>query len=430
MSRSPRKLDKESPSIIGVPAECPPPEFHFAPPGGYPHLLGFRFPEVPGVPAIRDSPARRLKAAAMEGWGDAGHSPAEEWKTGLSTIGGELERGDYHLARFEESLAIIKARRKVAGGPVFGDPSLARAVYCEAAAYLSALRTAVDIMVYVAARRAGASVTSAEKWEASKAITSVTVPGAPPTKYEVDDVKAMRAHRTWFETLNLYRNCMMHRGWHDKSFGYFDRADTAPESDKPSFNVMLVPDQASLATGARPGSWTYGDRRWLDALVHEIGMGLEAMLSDLLIVWGLPEPLPGKVPLREQPTVFLTVPFVTPIWGQSPPALHVFLSKQAARKFLDHFKSRNLELRGCTFRALRRTTLHGEGEGYLVAYDAPSLGSTAELHLVDVKGGNVKVVETHRFNPAERNGPAAHTLWFRTPTLDQDPLYVLAHSGE
>lgn len=128
--------------------------------------------------------------------------------------------------------------------------------------------------------------------------------------------------------------------------------------------------------------------------------------------------------------MFLTVPFVTPIWGQSPAALHVFLSKQAARKFLEHFKLRNLELRGCTFRALRRTTLRGEGEGYLVAYDAPSLGSTAELHLVDIQGGNVAVVETHRFNPSERNGPVTQTLWFRTPTLDRDPLYVLAQADK
>jgi hypothetical protein len=366
----------------------------------------------------------------MEGWGDAGQSPEEEWKTGLATIGGELERGDYHFVRFEESLSILKARRKVAGGPVFGDPSLARAVYCEAAAYLSALRTAVDIIVYVAARRAGSTVPSAEKWEANKAFTYVPVPGAQASKYDVEDIKAMRAHRAWFETLNLYRNCMMHRGWHDKSFGYFDRADTAPEADKPAFNVMLVPDQASLATGARPGSWTYVDRSWLDVLVQQVAVGLDRMLSDLLIVWGLPDPLPGKVPLGEQPTVFLTVPFVTPIWGQSPPALHVFLSKQAARKFLEHFKSRNLELRGCTFRALRRTTLRGEGEGYLLAYDAASLGSTAELHLVDFRGGNVTVVETHCFNPSERNGPAAQMLWFRTPTLDRDPLYVLAHMGE
>lgn len=413
---------------MGVPAACPPPDFHFAPHGGYSHLLGFRFPEVPGVPPIRESPARRLKAAATEGWGDAGQASVEDWKIGLSTIAGELERADYHLVRFEESLAMIKARRRVAGGPVFGDPPLARAVYCEAAGYLSALRTAIDIMIYWAARRAGATATSAEGWEAKKAIISVTTPGAPASKYDVDDIRAMRAHRNWFETLNHYRNCMQHRGWHDKSFGYFDRADTAPESDNPTFNVMLVPDQASLATGARPGSWTYKDRRWLDALVHEVAAGLDHMLSDVLVTWGLPEPLRGTIPFSEQPTVFLTVPFVTPILGQSPPALHVFLSKQAARKFLEHFKSRNLELEGCTFRALRRTILQGEGEGYLVAYDDQSLGSKAELHLVDVHNGRVVVVETHSFVPQDRNGPVSRTFWFRTPALDRDPLYVLAYA--
>ncbi|MEI9948245.1 MAG: hypothetical protein WDO74_04525 [Pseudomonadota bacterium] len=373
--------------------------------------------------------ARRIKAAAVEGWGESGQMPIDEWKVSLSTIGGELERADYHLARFESVLESVKARRKVAGGPVFGDPGPARAVYCEAAGYMSAVRTAIDIAVYVAARRAGATTTSAEKWEASKAVTGMTVPGSPPSKYDVDDIQALRAHRAWFETLNAYRNCMMHRGWHDKSFGYFDRGDTAPEAGKPAFNVMLVPDQSSLITGARPGNWTYGDRKWLDQLIDEVSTGLRQAVDALLLVWGLPEPLPGKIPLEDQPTVFLTVPFVAPIAGQSPPALHVFLSKQAARMFLEHFKKRNLALEGCTFRAIRRTTLHGEGVGYLIAYDAASLGSVAELHLMEVSNGSIGVVQTHRFNPSERNGPSDQILWFQLPTVDRDPLYVLAYTG-
>jgi hypothetical protein len=243
-------------------------------------------------------------------------------------------------------------------------------------------------------------------------------------------MKALRKHAAWFETLNVYRNCMQHRGWHEARFGYFEPGDTAPEADNPAHNVMLVPDPEPLKKGARPGSWTYTKRRWLDALVREIETGFALAMDDLLLSWDIAVPPAGKVPLKDQPTVFLTVPFVAAIEGQSPPALHVFLSKLAARLFLEHFEKRNLKLQGCTFRALRRTTLAGEGTGYLIAYDSTSLGTEAEVHLVHAESGRVGVVQTHRFNPLEQNGPAKDTLWLKTPTLDQDPLYVLAYVGK
>lgn len=354
--------------------------------------------------------------------------PVDEWKANLHTVAGEFDRADYHLVRFGWSLDVLKARRKIAGGPVFGDPGPARAVYCEAASYLSAVRTAIDILVYMAARRAGASVSTAERWKATNAITPIPAPSVP-TKYDTDDIKALRRHKAWFETLNLYRNSMLHRGWHEQSFGYFEPADTAPEADSPVHNVMLIPDQALLKQGARPDTWTYADRRRLDALVHEIDSGAAAALNDLLNVWNIPTPAAGRIPIADQPTVFLTVPFVPPIQGQVPPVLHVFLSKTAARLFLQHFKKYNVELAGCSFRALRRTTLQGEGAGYVIAYDAQSLGSAAELQLIDVHLGRVRVVQTHAFRPGDRNGPVNQTLWFRLPTVDTDPLYVLTYVG-
>jgi hypothetical protein len=410
----------------GVPKECPPIELQVCPPGRG-QLLGFRFPEVPGVPAARDSQARQFRAAAVDGAGLREQMPQDEWQSGLSTLAGELDRADYHLSRFGSLVDALKARRSVAGGPVFGDPGPARALYCEAASYLSAVRTAVDLVVYVAARRSGASIGAAEKWKASEAISVLN--GTPPEKYDTADITVLRTQAAWFETLNLYRNAMHHRGWHEQSFGYFARGDTAPEANNPVHNVMLVPDFESLKNRARPHMWTYRDRRWLDRLVEDISSGAEITFSNLRRAWKLPETPPGKLPLEKHPTVWLHVPLALPIEGQTPPALHVFLSKKAAKTFLEHHKKRGLELLECSFRALRRTTLQGNDIGHLFAYDANTLGSVAEVHLVEFKRGRIGILEKHRFVPSEKNGPVTGTLWLRLPTLDRDPLYILDYVG-
>ena len=408
----------------GVPDTCPFPVFDFCPPGR-PRLIGFVFPEVPGIPPIRDSLARRFHAAAASGDGLNGCMPSEEWTATLATIAGEFDRADYHRDRFHAVVEILKARRKVAGGPVFGDPAPARAAYCEAVGYLGAVRTAVDVVVYAAARRAGADVSAAEKWKASAAIAPVTGTGDPPSKYDTDDIRALRRHRHWFETLNLYRNCMLHRGWHDQSFGYFNRADSAPEANDPIYNVMLVPDLAPLKHGARPDKWTYQDRAWLDELVQEIHAGTELAVDDLLRVWAVPVPAPGKIPLEDQATTFLTVPLLRPIQGQSPPTLHVFLSKHAARLFLEHFQEHHVPLANCSYRAVRQMSLDGRALGYLFAYDASSLGESAELQILDVHLGKVRILETHRVSTTDQNGPLKGTLWIKLPSFPGDVVYVL-----
>jgi len=198
----------EEKALLGVPSECPPPTFHLCPPGGRDHLVGFSFPSIPGIPPVRGVLAGRFSAAALDGAGQPVQLAIEEWKANLSVICGEFRRADYHLARFNSILELLKARRRVAGGPVFGDPEPARALYCEAASYFSAVRTAVDIIVYVAARRSGASIAAAERWKATEAICAAASP--QPTKYDTDDIRALRGHKNWFETLNHYRNSMLH----------------------------------------------------------------------------------------------------------------------------------------------------------------------------------------------------------------------------
>jgi hypothetical protein len=352
--------------------------------------------------------------------------PDAEWKSSLQAIGGELERAEYHLLRFRSVVETLRRRRDVAGGPVFGDTAPARAVYCEAVGFLSALRTALDIVIYVAARRAGVTAEKAEKWEASKAINPG--PGTPSPKYETEDIKALRPYKPWFETLNLYRNSMIHRGWHEQSFGYFSKGDTAPEAGDPVNNVMLVPDLRSLAEGQRPDKWTYNDRTWLDDLTTDLATSGEAAFRSVLSVWSIPDYPPGTLPRENQPNALLTLPLLRAIEGQAPPALHVFLCKRAARLFFDHTRARGLVLEHCSFRAMRRMKLRNYGTGYLAVYDANTLGDKAEMHLLDVdRLGRLTLVQKHEFAPHEENGPAKETLWFQLQGEDPGTVYVLDH---
>ncbi|CAM4539708.1 hypothetical protein MYXA107069_35080 [Myxococcus xanthus] len=423
------KVETEERVLLGVPSECPRPNFHFAPPGGCDHLLGFKFPSIPGIPPVRDALAKRFSAGSIDETGKLGRMPKEEWKTHLSVLCGEFRRAEYHLSRFGAALELLKSRRRLAGGPTVGDPEPARALYCEAAGYLSAMRTAVDIIVYVAARRAGASVADAEDWKAARAICAPSA--SLPTKYRTDDIRALRRHKDWFETLNHYRNCMTHRGWHEHSFGYFDRSDNTPQANNPFHNIMLVPDLGPLRQGARPDKWTYRERRWLDALVHAIESGALAALEDLLNAWELPETQPGRIPEEEQATVFLTVPFVPwVIDAKSPPVLHVFLSEDAARLFFEDFRKKSEEFRTFSFREVRRMKLQDDGDGYLVAYHSESLKSSAEVHLHTVLSEKDHVIAKVGFCPsADNNGPSKGLLWFRTPDLNLESVFVFSHAG-
>jgi hypothetical protein len=128
----------------GVPTECGDPTFVAAAEGTH-QLLGFRFPSVFGIPALDGN--RALFAAASEVQGTPGQMAPTEWVRLLQTLAGELSRAEYHLARFHHVLDVMRRRRAVAGGPVFADPELARALYCEAVAHLTALRTFIDIAV-------------------------------------------------------------------------------------------------------------------------------------------------------------------------------------------------------------------------------------------------------------------------------------------
>ena len=73
--------------------------------------------------------------------------------------------------------------------------------------------------------------------------------------------------------------------------------------------------------------------------------------------------------------------------------------------------------------------VRADAEAYFLAYDADSLGSVAEVHLVEFGHGKIRILEKHKFAPSEKNGPVTGTLWLRLPTLERDPLYILDYVG-
>lgn len=205
----------------GVPEECPLPNAFIRGPYGH-GLMGFRFPRVPGILDTRPMrPSARFRRSVDRGeFGLRKSMPLKAWRAGLGSLVGEFGRAEYHFERFRDCVNLARARREVAGGPSFADFDVARAIYAEAVGYLSALRSTFDVIIYLAARRTGVDVGPASsRWKASVAIAPK--PSDDTALYEgVEEVVALRRYRDTFDALNLYRNCMVHRGWHSQAFGY------------------------------------------------------------------------------------------------------------------------------------------------------------------------------------------------------------------
>lgn len=375
----------------------------------------FRFPPIAGVPPLDGD--RTLYGAEVTKAGNPAAMPEDEWWACMKSLAGEVCRADYHYQRFLEILRIAKERRRVAGGPVFGDPESARAIYCEAAAYLTAVRTLVDLIVFVAARRAGLTVADAEDWEPHIAFSNGSA-----AKYHAAEIPVLQRYENWFNKVNKYRNCMNHRGWGERSFGYFEKTDTVVESNNPLNNVMLLPDLGSLAGKARPHQWTYAEREWLDELIGEVNNGLSSLMQGLYGVWDVPDAPPGTIPEDEKPNTFLTVPLGRPLGDDNPPALYVFTTKAAAKAFFAAYEKAGFGI-DATYRAVRPTKVRGMGDVYLVGWEA-NLGDL-EVRLVDRVNGRPTVVHRDTVSVADMEGLAGSVLHLTIPRALNRSVYIL-----
>jgi hypothetical protein len=318
-------------------------------------------PRIPGVPDYDSLLIRGIKNANDEP-ALAALEP-EERKAALAALAESAARASYHKQRFDELLVAMRTRRDAVGGPVVSDWHAAPPLIWEGVAFLGAARTAVDVLVYLAARRAGKSIVGAKGWDAGEAIAPKETGGTSPTRYDVPEILAIRALGRWFKELNVYRNVVYHRGWGGQSYGLFTRADTAEEASLSGFNALLLPDFASLDARKLQHEWTYADGSRLDELVERTDTGLNTLLRSVFVeVWGCAIPAPGTA---EHPSCALYLPTPAVLVFTDLAVVPLFTSKTAANTFADYPADADLSLR-----AIRPTTLDGGELAYLLWVNA------------------------------------------------------------
>lgn len=365
-------------------------------PDGYPYRgLAFQLPKIPGIPDPETSLAGGLRTSS-NAVAFSGLLPDEAEAT-LSALAETYTRSRYHKLRFEDCLALANARRNVLGGPVVADFHAVMPVIWEAAAFLGTVRTAVDQLTYIAARRAGKSEASADGWAAHEAINPKCPPGGtPPTKYDVPEILAIRAKQPWFDDLNVYRNVAYHRGAGGERYGIYSSADTAEEASDPEFNAMLLPDIDPLRQRARPHSWTYKDKRRLDTLIADIDKTFTDLLVEIFTqVWGCQVPKEGTMPRSEHPEMFLYLPMPVSLQAPDRCILPVFDSKVAARKFTLYPSNH-----GLVIRAVRPTKIGADPPFFLL----PTVlreNLPHEVHVYGMVGGELTLRGTVPVDPKE-----------------------------
>jgi len=215
----------------------------------------------------------------------------------MAALMNTLWRAAYHRGRFEQYVAAAHARFEHFEGRVMGD-SVGQCILFETQALLTAMRAFVEEVLYVGARRAGDSQHAADGRAAQEARGRGTLPEAT----------VLESHRAWFVELTDYRNALVHRGTRSQ-FGYVPVAADLPQAADPTFNVMLVPDRASIARPNRPDSWTFAEGARLEVLVRGAWAGLLGFARDVGRTWGqaLPE---GAVPPKgsEHGSTLLVLP--------------------------------------------------------------------------------------------------------------------------
>jgi hypothetical protein len=389
------------------------------PPGAPVRGLGFHIEPTPGIPDPETLLAAGLRLCT-EGPAFSG-MPPEDAEATLAALAETLTRARYHKLRFNDCIETAKARRTVLGGPVVADWHAVPPIICEAIAFLGAARTAVDILIYLAARRAGKSEATADRWDASEAISPKHEPGqTEPTRYDVPEVLAMRKRQLWFDELNLYRNVVYHRGWREQRYGFYMPADTAEEAGDPAFNAMLLPDADSLRQRKRPHEWTYLDKRRLDDLVNGVDKTLFEVFEHILTtLWNCPLPAPGTMPKLEQPNALLFLPCPVVLDATDRRIVPVFDSKPAARAFTLYGPLRDKLI----LRAIRPTSVGSDKPGFLIPFAPTESPKAHEVHFHSLANGSLTLAAQLPVNP-NTDGPVPGVLNIRVLDESISVLYV------
>jgi len=292
--------------------------------------------------------ARMVRVLADDGSPPLAPLPADERNQVLLSLAHTMTRTRYHRLRFERIVRLLACRRERVRA-VLGMDLLGNMIMFEAVACLSAARSAVDQIAYVAARRAGATPREADDdWAASK-LARLDLSKQQNSDFNVGEVVQLQDHRAWFDELNTYRNVLVHRGPRESYGSYFKDGEDVPEASEPDMNVMLVPDPESLdrSSAHRPDKWTYTMQLRIEQLVDRLENGLREFVDNVASrVWGGKLPAPGTSPPDEEPdfVVKLPSPVVIPL-APSTGLLPMFTSASLAKRFVESCGITGLVLR-------------------------------------------------------------------------------------
>jgi hypothetical protein len=293
-----------------------------------------KFDQPEGLPIVDSTRSRQLVQLGSTGLPRLNVLGAKERDALFTSLAIMVRTADYHVKRFDSLLAAVNLRRKAANALITYDFTVEYAVF-EAAAALSAIRSAVDEIIFVAARLSGVSAKDIkDSWKTSN-VMQTDFAKAP--HFNVPEVNALRLRFNWYDDLNEYRNAYRHRGCRDTIAAYFPLDSDFPEAKDGERNVMLLPDRASLVGNTRADVWTYSKGLRLETLLETTVKVFEELLDELIEkVWGgtafLGQQWVGKIPPGEYNMIVL----------HARPALHVvghdvLLPLFSTRELANHF---------------------------------------------------------------------------------------------
>jgi hypothetical protein len=153
-----------------------------------------KFDQPEGLPVVDSVRSRQLAQLGSTGLPTLSVLGAKERDALFTSLAIIARTADYHVKRFNSLLAAVNQRRKAANALITYDFTVEYAVF-EAAAALSAIRSAVDEIIFIAARLSGVSAKDIkETWKTSNVMQ--TEFGKAP-HFNVPEVTALRGRVNW-----------------------------------------------------------------------------------------------------------------------------------------------------------------------------------------------------------------------------------------
>jgi len=298
-----------------------------------PQIFWYQLPFPPGFPFVDSLIARMIRALGSPSTGaPLNKIPDNERNELMLSLAQTLTRSEYHCQRLEYIINTAIQRKNLIGGTVCSDQILHYAYY-EAASMLIAVRSVIDQVFYIAARREGIPENKAKEWEVCKIINKASFDKNP--EFNTEEARLLKGkHITWYESMNTYRNVIIHQGWkYTPALGYYEFDDLVPEAASAINNPLLLPDLDSIAGRNRPHKWTYNKQTRLDTFIKSIMKSAFAFIEEIGKAWGGTIPPDGNVPVNQRPNMTVIRPHSAVIVQPPNCYLPIFSNKHKAEEF-------------------------------------------------------------------------------------------------